>query len=696
VTLGFDERDRASVMRDLASPDEDVRRLAVERAEALSLEASLPLLVERLGDTSWRVRKAAVERLVACADTERLAAALIGALADGDNPGRRNGAVEGLVLCGPRVVPALLAACRSPDPDVRKLVVDSLAGVGEVAAADTLVALLEDPDANVRAAAADALGALGAMTSAAPLLARAGHEGEDPLVRFSALRALGALGAPVTVAQLAPALDDAILRSAALDLLGGEDEPEAVSVLLKALAASSRSARESAMRALLRLLGNVDAERAAALREQIRGEALASPELVEDAVEHLEEGDLPTRLVLVQFLGLLRCRPAVLPLLRAARDEALAEVALATLGSFGLEVEACLEEAWDELDSALRALACDLFGRTHGERGALLLASALESAEAELRMAAARGVARRGALGALALLVRRLELVVPDDEIEAEDERGALSDAIVALAATGEEARARVDAMLQERLGGASDDLRVALAGVLARIAPPEDAPVFLQLLKDPSADVRRVAVEALGRLDADAAAEPLRLALADEEASVRIAAAAALGAGEGSEALRDLRSLADDHDPRVRATAVRGIARHLDGGASPEARERARETLLTALEDHVLVALAALEALHDGGGALASAAAGALARPEPEVVREAVRCVGRHGEDEALDVLLPLVSHEDWSVRAEVIGVLAERRVLRAVPAILRRLESEQDEFVRGAILKALERLEG
>jgi HEAT repeat protein len=32
----------------------------------------------------------------------------------------------------------------------------------------------------------------------------------------------------------------------------------------------------------------------------------------------------------------------------------------------------------------------------------------------------------------------------------------------------------------------------------------------------------------------------------------------------------------------------------------------------------------------------------------------------------------------------------------VRAVPAILRRLETEQDEFVRAAILRALQRLEG
>ena len=45
--------------------------------------------------------------------------------------------------------------------------------------------------------------------------------------------------------------------------------------------------------------------------------------------------------------------------------------------------------------------------------------------------------------------------------------------------------------------------------------------------------------------------------------------------------------------------------------------------------------------------------------------------------------------------MRAEVIHLLAARRVVKAVPAILRRLETEQDSFVRDAILDALKRLE-
>jgi HEAT repeat protein len=45
--------------------------------------------------------------------------------------------------------------------------------------------------------------------------------------------------------------------------------------------------------------------------------------------------------------------------------------------------------------------------------------------------------------------------------------------------------------------------------------------------------------------------------------------------------------------------------------------------------------------------------------------------------------------------VRAEAVQILADRSVVAAVPAILRRLETEQDDFVRDAILRALRKLE-
>ena len=106
-------------------------------------------------------------------------------------------------------------------------------------------------------------------------------------------------------------------------------------------------------------------------------------------------------------------------------------------------------------------------------------------------------------------------------------------------------------------------------------------------------------------------------------------------------------------------------------------------------------MALAAVETLREFGGREAARVAVVMERPEPELVMEAVACLGAHGDDEALESLFPLIAHRDWSVRAEAIQALADRCVTPAVPHVLRRLETEQDEFVRDVILRALERLE-
>jgi HEAT repeat protein len=696
VSPDFDERDRRSVLHDLASADAEARRLAVERVVALPTDEAVALLVERLGDPSWRVRKAAVARLVAMPDVERFAGRLVEALGDGENPGRRNSAVEALVQCGARAVPSLVRAIGSHDPDVRKLVVDTLAGIADASAENALVGALSDRDANVRAAAADALGAFGGAISRRALRLLASRPDEERLVRLAALRALSALEAPVPASELDLLLDDPILRPAALDLFGRSEEATAP-VLLKWLACDSRASRLAAARSLLRLVARSDAWEAARLAEEIRA-AAAGTRLVDDAIEALGDSDLASQLVAVQLLGIARDPRAVVPILRAASDEALLEVCLATLESLGPLAETALDAAWAGLDPGARRDACRLLGRTRGAVGAARLLAALEEDAPELRAEAARAVASRGLVAALPILLRRLEALAPADEPEAEEESAAATDALVALAGASASASADTNAaldLLVARLADAPDGVRLVIATVLGRVGRSHDTSAVTLLLKDPSSRVRRAAVEALARLDPGTAAEPLRLALADEVAEVRIAAAAALAAAASDAVIDDLERLADDSDSRVRAAAVRSVGRRLLGCSEPALRARALGRLDAALDDGGLVALAAVEALREIGGPAARAVARVLGRPEPELVKEAVTCLAAHGDADDLDTIVPLIGHADWSVRAEVISALTERRHARAVPAILRRLETEQDEYVRAGILRALERLE-
>ncbi len=688
----MDQRERESIELGLASSDEELRRLAVERLGVLPVEVALPRLVRCLGDASWRVRKAAVERIVAAPEAWRVADALIGALADGENPGRRNSAVEALVHCGTRVLPALLDATRSDDVDVRKLVVDALAGIGDERATACLVELLADADPNVRAASADALGGLGAESAMPGLLALAVRPEEDGLVRFSALRALARLEIPLFAEQLAGALDDPWLRPAAFSVLGRADDAEAVEWLLKGLATPSRSAREAAMAALLRTVGRTDPAAAERLLERIRAAAQDAEGLLDDALERLGSAELATRLVLIQFLGLLRCEDAVLPILAAARDEALHEVALGALEALGPAAERALDGIWPELDTDLRRLGCELLGRTRGTGGAAHLVAALDDPDAVLRSTAARSIGRRGCVEALPSLVRRLASVAQESDPDAEEELAAVTEALVALAGPGAEAAERAVALLAERVESAGEAVRVAVATVLGRIGRTQDAHLVSLLLKDPSARVRKAAVEALARIEPGVDSEPVRLALADESPIVRVAAASALGASPSPRALHDLERLAEDEDPWVRATAVRAVGAH--GGRDPGNAPLA--LLEAALSDEGPVAIAAVEALHAiGGPAAARLCTGVLDRPDPELLGAAVACVAEHGDSPALTELLPLVSHPHWAVRAEAIGALGERGVTKAVPSILRRLEIEQDDFVRNAILRALDRLE-
>jgi HEAT repeat protein len=699
VNESCDPREHAGIVSDLGSSDEDVRRLAVDRASLLPSDEGLPLLVAQLGDPSWRVRKAVVEGIVAVPDSESTAAALIDALADADNPGRRNSAVEALVAAGRGMLPALLDAVRDADADVRKFAIDALTGIGDSEATPGLVAALSDPDPNVRAAAAEALGTSRGDGAPEALLAHAVDPEEDLTVRFSSLNALGMIEHPVHSNQLAGVLDDATLCAPGFELLGRrEADTTAVALMLKGLQSSSRAHREAAMGGLLRSIAHCDGVEALDVVRCIRAVVEADGQLMRDALERLGEGDTAIRLRLIQFLGLLDVEQTVVPILTCAREHAFAQLAVETLVPLGETAERAFDAAWERLDAAARRDACKVLGSTVGEAGYQRLLCGLNDVDPEVRLVAAKAMGRRGDVAGLDPLLSRLEELAGSDLAEMEEEARALVTAIVAVAAQrrGTDCvHERVVARLRLWLGRSEDVLRLAVAAVLAGIGCAGDAELVTLLLKDPSARVRRTAVDAMVRLDPAVATEPLRLALVDDAPRVRMAAVRALGAIDGDVAVDDLARLVDDDDVWVRAAAVRALGARFAGSTDAGHRELVLEALDSAMCDEVLVALGAVEALIEIGGDEALRVTALLERTEPELVKDAISCLEAHAPAAALDLLVPLVEHSEWSVRAEATRVLGTRGIARAIPAILRRLQVEQDEFVRETVLRTLERLD-
>ncbi len=699
MSTSLTQAERSSILEALSSADEEVRRLAVEQLLLLPIPEAAEQLFECLGDSGWRVRKAAVERLVACGGQAPVQEMLLNSLADGDNPGRRNSAFEALVGCGSRATARLVRELGHSDPDVRKLVTDALAAIGDPTARQPLVAAVGDPDPNVRASAVEALGVVGGAAEIGRLTSIACDGEEEVLVRLSGLRALIRLEADVRVDEFSTALDDPLLCPAAFELLGYSSDPSAESALLKGLSRRGTSARHGAMGALLRRLGSLDEPLVSRLRSEIQGAVDAIPDFIEVLAERLDSSDLGSRMVVVQFLGLIEDDRVVLPILLSGRDEAIEELADRTLEMLGDRVGRVLERVWQDLEPDVEARACTLLGRVGGRSAERLLADALDSIDGEVRSRAARAVAEGGFFDRVPDLVRRLEAAARHDDRESEDEIETVVAAIVHLAEIAGNAASGIGDQLIEtlssRLEGASEPVRLAVARVLARVGRSEDEPIVGRLLKDESPSVRRAAVHALERFELERVLEAIRLCLADESASVRIAAAKVLGHSGHASAIRELSVLMSDEDARVVAMAVRSMGRlgRDAEGVGNEIWCRIEE----AIGSDPIVALAALDALREVGGARAAEIArSALGHSEADVVRAAVGSLGIHASRAELDSIIPLVAHPDWSVRAEVAGVLGSRGHRKSLPALMRRLEVEDDAFVREAMLRSIGRLEG
>jgi HEAT repeat protein len=485
--------ERQHLIADLGHADEEVRRLGVERLSLLSESEATPWLLHSLADSSWRVRKAAVERLAALPERAGAVQALLEALADGDNSGRRSAAAEAIVRCGRSAVLALLEALRSTDVDVRKQVVDVLGAIGDPRACHGLQSALADPDANVRAAAADALASLATDEPAIALTACFANDPE-PSVRLAALRALVRLEAPLPLSLLVPALSDRVLRNAAYTALGRCSDPGALDFVAKGLLAERATTRAAAGEALLSLVARSEPTRALAIAERVREVAGASPEIVADLCERIDADAPEQRLVAIQLLGILRAKQAVAPLLRTGVDESARDAAAGALRALGEPLVGCLEAHWPRLGAPERSFAAWVVGEAPpGEASERLLLLALCDESLEVRCAAARALARVGTLEALRGLFDRLavaEAASPGEPYD--DEAAACASAVLGVAERGgsEAADAAIE-LIEARLSAGSKGARLAAARLLTSLARPADATRLHALLTDASPSVR-------------------------------------------------------------------------------------------------------------------------------------------------------------------------------------------------------------
>lgn len=654
---------------------EEARRKTVSALRGKPLAESFESLLAALGDESWRVRKEAVEVLLAARPGQNEINQLIQLMRDEDNAGLRNSTAEVLAGLGQQVVPFLLAYREDPDHDLRKLVVDTMGIVGGSQAIAGLTASLHDTDMNVAAAAAEGLGAVGSSEVVPELLAMLEQNTND-FLNFNILAAMASIGVPGSLPPVIKKLaDNPMLKRPTLDCLGqiGGDL-DAAGIALDALESPMPSIWRSAVIALERILANLDGASQQQVIERLK--LLLDKGLLETCrtVSSYDDNKL-NRALIALFDRLADPRTAQL-LLPFLADDRFSTEAVQALRNIGPEAAAIAVELFPAATEQIKAAICGFIAAVSSDaRTDETIVSAMKDASPLVRRAAATAASR--VCGRTNLTKDIAELLNDHDTTVREAALHSLTQC-----SHGSEG---LIAELAEQLSKSEDPFRRRDAAALFASLNAGDR--ISHLLKDEDPMVREAAVKAIGSFNLQDSCTYLAMALVDEEADVRIAAAEALGATvKNCSSIRSLRLALQDQDSWVQASAIKSLARL----ASEQVMEDVRDLWKRGDE---IAQLACLEVL----GRIASPeglkmVSSNLGLRNGEVLRGIIQLLARYDSSLLEPWLSHIISHRNWDIRLEAVRAARNMPEHERTALLEAALEREEHDLVKREIRSVLE----
>ncbi len=668
----------ADLAEAMASDDAETRRLALSMIAEELPEGSAEHLLRGLGDPDWRVRKEAARATAQVAVALGMLPALVGAIAQGDNVGLRNAALEVVETLGEAAEAALVAAIPASIGPSRKFLVEALGGARGASAIAVLAEASEDDDPNVAAAALDALARVGGPIAERALRKRLASS--DPFQRLAALDGLNRLAAVVPMAELQPLLSDRLVRRVALPSLGRSRAAEAIGPLADALAEPSASVVETALLALTRLA--TDAPPLAALiAERVSLAPLRAREAMRQALG--EDRPREVRIAAARVVALARDLAGLAGIVALIVDDALPPDVLEALSSWGEQAAPTLLTLAEHSEGARRAVALELAGDLAplegplAERVRLTMRDALRDPTAAVAAAAARSLARFGTAGDVPALVALAESAQGDVA-------RASGESLSALVSRAPDAvdRAVGDTQLAGH-GGST------LVGVVATLGGPHALERLRAALSSDDVATRRAALEALAHVPTHQAAELAAMALADEDVDVQTTAASALGSmcdePARSVAVESLLLALASGSPRVQAAAARALG--LLGDAS--AVESLRELVRSRAPGVAMAALESLRAIHDP--TLDNLLVESLGHLDTEVVKQALLTIHEQGGARAVSRLAVALAHAHWDVRRLAATLLGGLGTPESRATLAAHRATETDDLVRSTIDAAL-----
>lgn len=630
------------ILRRLESDDSSVVRQAAFDAGDMGLQSAVAPLVEHFAHSSVGVQEAAERSLrrIRGAATVQAVAPLLRS----EDTVVRNIAMDVLREIGSDDMATLTRLLYDDDPDIRIFISDILGSTNSsMALAPLCDVLLHDPEVNVRYQAAVSLGEL-RNVEAAEALRQAIHDEE--WVQYAVMEALAKIKDESCVDILIQALDTCspLVASTVIDALGDINNVKAAPLLLTYLDKAEGPLRTKALKAIIQILGpNSLSLLGGKELDKLQSYMLAA----------LEDEDEDTVKVVLTGLATTGVNPAatraVFRLAANTDPDKQPDLAQHEFQCIvGIGYNEALEEALLDENKMVHTMAVNACGQIPGRAGRYALKRHFDELHPEIRQQAMELLAHFG---------DDRDIPFFSNHLSSTEDPLVLRPALLFLG-TNVHHLESAPSML-ELLTHPSEIVKDAALEACLALEDEDTVNAIVAHAADEDPVMRRMAVYTMGAVNPEVFAENLAQAVQDPSPDVRKVALEAIGYGwpHSPEKLAILEYYIKDESREVRLVAVEQLGHYVDESVVP--------VLLEALKDaDDWVRVRAIEAL--GQSRIVDAApvlVGMMQESSLFVQLKIVEALGYIGGDVAFQALLELMSCDSPEVQAAAAEAVARVR---------------------------------
>ncbi len=666
----------------IKSEDPDTRQRAVWELKSYPLEKALEPFIVLLGDNDWRVRKAVSEVLIEKQNSDVIKA-LIFALYDEENAGKRNTSIETLHRIGNKILPYVLDELRKTENyDVKLALISLLADIRAEEAFNFLLSFLQkEKDINLLSSAISSLSHYKRKETIPSLIKLLNHE--NPWIQFHCIEALGNLKEPEVLPNILPFYNQPGLQKSVLDAISQINHISTLPFLLEIIKKEEK-VNLSAIHAITNLY---NAKLPTILKKRYQEIVVRKvfEEFPRDKISQLISifNSTPKQDVkkdILYILGWIKEKEGFPILINSLRDPDFTDCTMECLGYFGKEgwefakgLFECEQEE-EFLVQFLRVLKIWKNPETIP-----FLLNWLENQEFSIRYQA---------LDTISLFPNK-ELVIYILTF-LEDSSPAVQNLAVQIlkdwGETKEELKDYIFKKVSKLCQSENPTVRINSLQIYVHLKGSGYFEILQKAIADPNPLIRKQAIQLMGESKNESFSPYVVHALTDEDPKVRQQAIQAIELLRPEGAFESLLSALEDPDFWIRVAAAKVLGNY----PKPQTLKALVHHLHIDIPPVKIACLESLGKLQDPKSL--EVILEQLKYPDMEVKKSALQSLGFLKDKKAYEILISYTQNPDWRLRASALNALAEMKNKDALPIIHEIVEKDPDSFVKVAALGALE----